>query len=199
MPFICKDNKGVGRESIRKNTNYLYFLGLCLFQQVEPVFWYTMECIRPNCVSLLSALPLQPWDLVLFSLSSVHWSMFAKEHGIQHTLNVQQTDSILSSLATQNSSLKMFSQVISGNNIIVMLAHTDHKHKKNCSSTKKINEFCISHIFCIASNLHLSNGRIQMNESTPLHIGSQIVSTAELSGMCIHTNALFSALKLPNV
>lgn len=160
------DNKGVGRESIRKNINYLYFLGLCLFQQVEPVFWYTTECICPNRVSLLSALPLQPWDLVLFSLSSVHWSMFTKEHGIRHTLNVQQIDNILSSLATQNSSLKMFSQVISGNNIIVMLAPKDHKHKKNCSSTKKINEFWISHIFCSASNLNMSNGRIQMNEST---------------------------------
>lgn len=54
-----------------------------------------------------------------------------------------------------------------------MLAHTDHKHKKNLSSTKKMNGFWISHIFCIATDLRMSNRRFHMSESIPLHTGSR--------------------------
>lgn len=102
---------------------------------------------------------------VLFSLSSVHWSVVVKEHEIQCTTNLQQIDNILPSFVSQNSSLKMFFRVISGNSTIVMLAHRDHKHKNNLSSTKKVNWFWISHIFCMATNLHMSNCRFQMSES----------------------------------
>lgn len=62
--------------------------------------------------------------------------------------------------------------IIYGNNSIVMLAHTDPKHKKNLSNAKEINWFWISHIFCIATDLHTSNCRFQMSESIRLPTGS---------------------------
>lgn len=94
---------------------------------------------------------------------------------------------------------KCFFPVISGNSTIVMLAHTDHRHKKNLSSTKKINWFGIYHIFCIATNLHVSNCRFQMNESIHLHMSSPDCFQ-QCSVVYTHTQMLSSStLKLSSV
>lgn len=90
--------------------------------------------------------PPHPQSLqICFHLPSMKVCLWSEPERL-YFMAVQQIDSILSSLATPNSSLEMPFRVISGANTITVLAHVDHKHRKNLSTAKKINWFS-SHYF----------------------------------------------------
>lgn len=77
-------------------------------------------------------------------------------------MNVQQTDSVLSSLATPDSSWKMPSPVISGANAIIVLAPADRKHRKDLSTAKKDKLVFLTLFFALDSLLQEGNCRFQM-------------------------------------
>lgn len=68
------------------------------------------RCLNPNCVSPPLPLPLQPCYLQcgFHFFLCVEACLQKEECESQHSMNVQQIDTMLSSFATQNSSLKMF-------------------------------------------------------------------------------------------
>lgn len=206
MSFVFIDHKGIGREGQKEEElPSLHLLGNVCFSKwkqrdnwcfdVQPRGW------TPNCVSPPSALPLRLWDLQCFHfLLCIEARLWKKEHwdSAHHECTTDWQypfQFCYSKLIVEN----VFFQVISGNNIIVVLAHTDQKHKKNLSSTKKINWFWISHIFCTAANLHMSNCRFQMSGSMHLHTGSPNCFQHN-SAVCTYTQMLsYSTAQLSNV
>lgn len=170
MPFVFIDNKEIRREKVGKNKNYLHSVFLRISTSAGVLM--STQCTNPSCVSPLFALPLQPCYLqcgftffcVLKHICKRTWNSALYECTTDWQYPFQ---FCCSKLIIEN----VF-WIIYGNNSIVMLAHTDHKHKKNLSNAKEINWFWISHIFCIATDLHTSNCRFQMSESIRLPTGS---------------------------
>lgn len=193
MPFACKDDKGVGRGSVRKNTNRCFFSWvLSVATSRTGVLVYSSGVYMPKlCFSSVSS----PSAALRFSVVLTFFC--ALKHVCKKSMGfstpwVHNRLTISSRLAAQNASLKMSSPVISGHYIIVLLAHA-HKHKKNYRSTQMINGFWISHTFCIASNLRMSNCRMQMNESAPLRTGSGLFQQRNAVS-CAYTRVLSSVL-----
>lgn len=103
--------------------------------------------------------------------------MFVKELGLLYIVNVQQIDSILFSLAAPNASLKMSFQVISGDPTSTVLAHADHKHRTNLSTTKKIigSEFLalfFAWMFIYIYSRVIPHGCIRLHVGGCTHVGS---------------------------